>query len=198
MDKNANETLSPENTAIVVIEFQKTWTRKGNFLNLLVRKPLKKNNIVQKTRAFLNFSRNKGYTVIHAPLILNKSNRSEYKKMPFMPKLIGAFTKNTWKAEFEDGIYEKTDVIAQGRTGFDACQDSNLIQLLKENNIKNVLLGGFLTDQCVEATLKTLDKNHFNCLLIKDATAATFPFIQKSVERRNNSFYSQELKKIMS
>jgi len=198
MDKTRNTTFNPTNTAVVVIEFQKTWTQKGNFLNLLIRKPLRKNKIVQKTKAFLNTARDKDYTIIQAPLVLDKSNREEYKKMTFMPKVWGAFTKGTWKAEFEDGIYKKNDEIATGRTGFDACEGSNLVQLLWDNKVENVLLGGFLTDQCVEATMKTLEKNNFNCFLIKDATATVFPFIQKGVERRTKSFYSEELLNMMS
>ncbi|MBP2831535.1 cysteine hydrolase [Aquimarina sp. U1-2] len=179
------------NTAIVVIEFQKTWTQKGNFLNRLIRKPLRENNIVPRTIKFLDSARQKGYTVIHAPLVLDKSNKEEYKKMPFAPKLMGAFTANTWKAEFTEGIKKENDIVANGRTGFDATEGSDLFSLVK--GYDNLLVGGFITDQCVEATIKSLKSKGYNCVMITDATATSSKRKQKKIEERIFSLDSKQL-----
>ncbi|WKN44990.1 cysteine hydrolase [Tunicatimonas pelagia] len=188
--------LDSSNTAIIVIEFQKTWTQKGNFLNRLIRKPLRKNKIIPKTKSFLDSARQRGYTIIHTPLILDKNNKEEYRKMPFMPKLMGAFTANTWKAEFEEGIRKDTDIVAVGRTGFDACEGSNLQELVQ--GYQNLLVAGFLTDQCVEATMKTLKKNGHNCIMISNGTATNFKSVQRKVEKRNHSIKTDELLTVMN
>lgn len=185
--------LNSASTAIVAIEFQKTWTRKGNFLHRLIAKPLVKNKVVDRTLNFLRKARQKGYTVIHAPLVLDKANKEEYRKMPFMPKIWNAFTQGTWKAEFEDGIYQADDIIAQGRYGFNACKGSNLQQLLHDGGFTNALVLGFLTDQCVEATIKALKQDGFNCVVVTDCTAAITQGIQMRVEKRNLSASSIEL-----
>ena len=194
-DKQVNLHFDNSNTAIVVIEFQKTWTQKGNFLNRLIRKPLRENEIISKTKTFLDSARQKGYTIIHAPLILDKNNRAEYKKMPFMPKLMNAFTANTWKSEFEQGIKKDSDLVATGRTGFDACKGSNLQELV--SGYDNILVAGFLTDQCVEATMKTLKSESYNCIMISDGTATTSKAKQRRVERRNTSMNTSELLIVM-
>ena len=190
---NRKINLNPQNTVILAIEFQKTWTRKGSLLHKLIAKPLRKYGVVKKTVSFLTDSRKKGYTVIHAPLVLNKNDKAEYQKMPFMPKLMGAFTKGTWKADFEEDIFVEGDRVAVGRCGFDACQGSNLQQLIREGEFQNVLVAGFLTDQCVEATMKTLQKDGLTCIMVKDCTATITSGIQKKVEKRSMAMSSQEL-----
>jgi nicotinamidase-related amidase len=185
--------LHPRTTVVLAIEIQQTWTRKGNFLHRLIRKPLKKNRVLENTSQFLAAARAKGYQVIQAPLVLDKQNREAYKKMPFMPKLMGAFTKGTWKAEFEPGIYQPEDLLVSGRCGFDACEGSDLQSLLKTGGYRQVLVCGFLTDQCVEATMKTLQQNGFGCVLVADCTATVSKAIQRRTERRNVTARSQQL-----
>ncbi|MGD1843652.1 MAG: isochorismatase family protein [Thermonemataceae bacterium] len=192
----SNLRLSNANTAIIVIEFQKTWTQKGNFLNRLIRKPLKKRQVISVTKRFLHLARQKDYTIIHTPLILDKSQKEQYKKMPLMPKLMGAFTANTWKAEFEEDIKEDSDLVAVGRTGFDACEGSNLQELVK--GYEYLLIAGFLTDQCVEATLQTLQAKGYTCIMISDSTATISNGIQQKIEKRNPSMQTNELLAIMN
>ena len=53
--------------------------------------------------------------------------------------------------------------------------------LLKEGNIKNVVIGGFLTNFCVESTARTAYDRGYGVTIIKDATAAN------SEEEQNHS-----------
>ena len=86
--------LTPDNTAIVVIEFQKTWTEKG-FFYWLIKNKLNSRKVLENTQQFLDKAREKGFPIIQAPLILDKSNKEEYAKMPFIPKFFNRFTANT-------------------------------------------------------------------------------------------------------
>ena len=129
--------MNKENTAILLIEFQKTWTEKGIFYRLIKKEYLSR-NVLANTKELISAARAKGIKVIQAPLILDKADKERYKKTPFPARLLNRFTKGTWKAEFTDGICNTTDIIIQGRYGFDACKGSDLEQRLKENNIKNI------------------------------------------------------------
>ena len=128
-----SQNIKKDNTAILLIEFQKTWTEKGIFRKI-IKKEYEQRNVLNNTKNLISEARKEGITVIQAPLILDKTDEN-YKKTPFPARLLKRFTKGTWKAEFTDGIYEKSDILVKGRCGFDACEGSNLEQLLEQNNI---------------------------------------------------------------
>ncbi|NOY36308.1 MAG: cysteine hydrolase [Chlorobi bacterium] len=171
-----------DNTAILLIEFQKTWTEKGIF-HKIIRKEYTSGNVLSNTKEVLSVARNQGLKIIQAPLILDKTDKERYKKTPLPARLLKRFTKGTWKADFTDGIYENTDIVVQGRFGFDACKGSNLEQLLKENGIKNVYVCGFTTDHCVKETINSLTDKGFKCILVSDCTATRNHKLQEKIEK---------------
>jgi len=171
-----------DNTAILLIEFQKTWTEKGIF-HKIIRKEYTSKNVLGNTKEVVAAARKQGVKVMQAPLILDKTDKERYKKTPFPARLLKCFTKGTWKAEFTDGVHEATDIVVQGRYGFDACKGSNLEQLLKENEINNIYVCGFTTDHCVKETMNSLIDKGFHCILVSDCTATKNNKLQKEIEK---------------
>ena len=51
-------------------------------------------------------------------------------------------------------------------------RSTNLDSVLRSLNIKNIALGGFLTNVCVESTMRTGYENGYNVITLKDCTAA--------------------------
>jgi len=190
--KNIN-TYTPENTAIVVIEFQKTWTERG-FFHRLVKKQLEQNKVVDNAVQFLDKARADGFTIIQAPLILDKSADS-YKQIPFIPRLFKGFTKDTWKAEYTKGIYKKTDVEIRGRCGFDACEGSDLEQIISKLDVQNLFFIGFTTEHCVEMTMDTLFQKDYHCVLVSDCVATKTKRLQQKVEARQTTINSNNFLK---
>ncbi|VAW17572.1 hypothetical protein MNBD_BACTEROID01-709 [hydrothermal vent metagenome] len=181
-----------EGTAILLIEFQKTWTEKGIFYKLIKKEYLSR-NVLGNTVGLITAAREKGIKIIQAPLILDKEDRERYKETPFPARLLKRFTKGTWKAEFTDGVYNTTDIVVKGRCGFDACEGSDLEQILKESGIKNVYVCGFTTDHCVKATMNSLIDKGFNCILVSDCTAAKNNKLQKKIEKEFKIISSKQL-----
>ncbi|NOX84978.1 MAG: cysteine hydrolase family protein [Chlorobi bacterium] len=184
--------MKPEKTAILLIEFQKTWTEKGIFYKM-IRKELTKRNVLINTKEVVSAGRKQGVKVIQAPLILDKTDKERYKKTPFPARLLKRFTKGTWKAEFTDGIYESSDLVVKGRYGFDACEGSDLEQLLKENGIENVFVCGFTTDHCVKETMNSLTDKGFHCVLVSGCTATRNFKLQKKIENEFETISSEKL-----
>ena len=177
--------------AIVSIEFQKSWTDKG-FFNRLIKKELKRKNVINNTIDLLNFARENKIKVIQAPLIIDKKDKN-YKKTPLPARLFGQLTKGTWKAEFTEGVYNQSDIVAVGRYGFDATKGSNLEQLLQENNIKTVYVCGFTTDHCVKETMDTLIEKGYKCMLVSDCTATRNKKLQNKIEQNFEVVLSKDL-----
>merc|ERR1712146_357421 len=65
------------------------------------------------------------------------------------------------------------DVVVQGKKGLDAFPGTDLEAQLKTNGIETVVLGGFLTNCCVESTMGTAYEKGFNVITLTDATATT-------------------------
>jgi len=180
------------NAAILVIEFQKTWTDKGLF-HRIIKKAYTSGKILPNTKAVLRTARKRALPVIQAPLILDKADPKRYRKTPFPARLLKRFTQGTWKAEFTDGIYENSDIVVQGRCGFDACEGSNLERLLQENGLHTVYVCGFTTDHCVRETMYSLRNKGFHCVLVSDCTATRSPRLQKRIEKEFETISSTQL-----
>ena len=124
-------------TAILVVEFQKTWTQRS-FFHKLIKKEYESRKVYQNTIKLLEAARKNGLTIIQSHFILDKNDKEKYKKIPLLPKLFGQFTANTWRAEYTDGIFDKSDFEVKGRTAFDNTIGSNLQDILKKNKIGKI------------------------------------------------------------
>jgi len=186
-----SQDIQEENTAILLIEFQKTWTEKGIF-SKIIKKEYEQRNVLNNTKNLISETRKERITVIQAPLILDKSDKN-YKKTPFPARLLKRFTKGTWKAEFTDGIYDSTDLVIKGRYGFDATDGSNLEEILRKNNIKSVFVCGFTTDHCVKETMNSLINKGFDCVMVSDCTATKNNKLQKKIEEEFTVITSKQL-----
>ena len=179
-------------SAILVVEFQKTWSERS-FFHSLIRKEYESKNVYQNTRQLLDAARKKGMKVIQSPFILDKNDIEKYKQIPLPPKLFGQFTANTWRTEYTDGIFDPTDIEVKGRTAFDNTVGSNLIEILKQNGIRKVYFAGFTTDHCVAQTMETLISNGYECELISDCSAARNRKLQEKIENKYLCTTSQQL-----
>merc|ERR1719191_719789 len=68
---------------------------------------------------------------------------------------------------------QEGDLIVKGKKGLDAFPGSDLEQLLRTNGIETVVLAGFLTNCCVESTMRTAYEKGFNTITLTDACATT-------------------------
>ena len=94
-----------------------------------------------------------------------------------------AFREGTWGAEIIDEMKPKEgDKLVDGKSTLCGFNNTNLEKILKETNIKNVVIGGFLTNFCVESTARTAYDKGYGVTVIKDATAANSSDEQNYVE----------------
>merc|ERR1712196_154484 len=63
------------------------------------------------------------------------------------------------------------DVVIKGKKGLDAFPGTDLEQQLVAHKIETVVLGGFLTNCCVESTMRTAYEKGFNVITLTDGTA---------------------------
>lgn len=178
--ETASPDFSPENTAIVVVEFQKQWTEPGLY-NRMIRKQYEPRNVFDETVRFLDAGRQTGYPVVQAPLIIDPKN----KKGIFAWITFGQiFAKGKTGSEFTEGIVTKTDHIVSGRYGFDGFLGSDLDATLKDIGAKNLLFCGFTTEHCVDMTMNAAEKRGYTVWLIPECTATKNARLQAKTEKK--------------
>lgn len=187
-----SQNIQKKNTAILVVEFQKTWSEK-TFFYKLIKKEYKRKSVYENTVKLLDTARENRIKVVQAPLILNKSNKEKYKQTPLPARLFKQFTVGTYKAEYTDGIFKKEDIEVTGRCGFDACQGSNLQEMLKTHKVKTIYIAGFTTEHCVAETYDILEKEGYECIIITDCTATRSKRLQKKGEKGRKLITSKQL-----
>ena len=184
--------MSNNEIAILVVEFQKTWTQ-DSFFHFLIKKEYTSRNIYENSITLLNHAREHQVNVIQSPFIIDKNDKETYRKIPLLPKLLGQFKANTWRADYTDGVFKKSDYEVKGRTAFDNTVDSNLIEILQELKTRTVYIMGFTTDHCVAETIDSLVKFGYEVVLIKDASATFKNKVQLKMEDKYDSITVDEL-----
>jgi len=172
--------INKSKSAILLIEFQNQWTQKGLY-NRLIKKQLNTRNVLENTRSLVNNARKQGIKIIHAPLVIDSKDKKGWLAHLTFGKV---FTQGTWKSEISDGLFEKGDLLVKGRYAFDAFIGSNLETILKENNLENIFICGFTTDQCIAKTMNTMISKKFNAYLVSNCTATLNDFLQKRTEKK--------------
>lgn len=110
--------------------------------------------VLENSSKLADFARETGCTVIHVPINFEKGHR-EIAETPY-GILAGvkegeAFTNGEWGSCFADAmIPQPGDLVAKGKSGLCGFESTNLDFLLRHQGTKNVVLGGFLTNCCVE------------------------------------------------
>jgi len=84
----------------------------------------------------------------------------------------------------------KGDLIVKGKSGLCGFQSTNLDFLLRHHDIKNVILGGFLTNCCVESTMRTAYEHGYSVYTLQDCVAATSMEAQEATLEHNFGMFS--------
>ena len=167
----------PKSTAVVLIEFQNDFTSDGGALHGAVEEVMESSHMLENTKKLVEEARAAGVPIIHAPI----SFADGYYEITDHPYgiLAGvvdnkAFVKDTWGAEIvEDLAPQADDIVIEGKRGLDTFASTNLDFILRSKGIKTVALGGFLTNCCVESTMRSAYEKGFDVVTLTDCVAAT-------------------------
>lgn len=169
--------LDPATTAIVLIEYQNEFTSDGGALHGAVQEVMEKTNMLANTAEVVAAARAAGATIMHAPITF-AAGYNELSSHPYgiLKGVVdgSAFVKDTWGASIVDELApEPGDIVIEGKRGLDTFASTNLDFILRSKGIKTIALGGFLTNCCVESTMRTGYENGYQVITLTDCTAAT-------------------------
>ena len=171
--------IDPSTTSLVLIEYQNDFTSEGGALHGAVEAVMNETDMLAKTVQVADAARAAGVTVMHAPITF-KPGYSEISDHPYgiLKGVVdgNAFVKGEWGAEIVDDLApQEGDIVVEGKRGLDTFASTNLDFMLRSKGIKTIVLGGFLTNCCVESTMRSGYENGYEVYTLTDCTAATSP-----------------------
>jgi nicotinamidase-related amidase len=172
-------TIDPTTTALVLIEYQNEFTSKGGVLHEAVAKVMAETDMLANTRQVVETARRKGAAILHTPITFAEGY-GEITRHPYgiLKGVVDgkAFVKGSWGAAIIDALKpESGDIVIEGKRGLDAFASTNIDFILRSKGIKTVAIGGFLTNCCVESTMRTAYEHGFDVVTLVDCMAATSP-----------------------
>lgn len=187
--------LDPKKTAVVMIEFQNDFTTDGGSLHGAVKEVMESSNMLENAQETVTKARELGATIIHAPITFAEG----YPELGEHPYGIlkgvvdtNSFRKGTWGAEFVEEMQpQEGDLVVEGKRGLCAFASTNLDFILRGRGIENVALGGFLTNCCVESSMRTAYERGFNVFTLTDCVAATSEEEQRVAIEKDYPMFSR-------
>merc|ERR1711977_282112 len=154
-DAKGGADIVPKKTALVAIEFQNEFTAAGGKLHDAVKGVMQETGMLAKAAKAAADVRAAGGVVIHVPIMFKADASDNPNKGVGI--LAGCakdslFTEKTWNTEFCAEMAPKEgDLVVKGKKG----------------------LGGFLTNCCVESTMRTACEKGYNTVTLTDGCATT-------------------------
>jgi nicotinamidase-related amidase len=171
--------IDPKRTAVVLIEFQNDFTSEGGALHGAVQGVMEETGMLDNARGLVEAARAAGATIVHAPITF-AAGYGELSQHPYgiLKGVVDstAFVKGEWGAEIVDSMApQEGDVVVEGKRGLDTFATTNLDFILRARGIETIALGGFLTNCCVESTMRTGYEKGYEVITLSDCVAATSP-----------------------
>lgn len=189
--------MDPKHTAVVLIEYQNDFTSEGGTLHDAVKQVMEQTNMLANTIETVEKARASGATIIHAPITFT----ADYHELTSQPYGIlkgvvdsQSFRKGTWGAEIVDVLKpQPEDIVVEGKRGLCGFASTNLDFILRSRGITTIALGGFLTNCCVESTMRTGYEKGYNVVTLKDCTATLSEEEQRLAVEKNYPMFSRPM-----
>ncbi|WP_424934344.1 cysteine hydrolase family protein [Amaricoccus macauensis] len=170
-------TLDPASTALLVIDIQNTYLetpedpdeaqRWQPFLDRM------NTTVIPNTADLIAWARETGIEVMFARIACQKTDgrdRSLSQKKPGFNYLL--LPKDREDSQIVPELAPQRDEIVVMKTTDSALTGTNLRLMLSNMGIRDVVVAGIFTDQCVSSTVRSLCDESFGVLVVEDCCAA--------------------------
>ena len=189
--------MDPKKTAVVLIEYQNDFTSPGGTLHDAVKGVMASTNMLANTVETVKQARDLGATIVFVPISFTDDHR-ELDPNPYgiLKGVVDSksFRKETRGAEIVDQLKPQSkDIVVEGKRGLCGFASTNLDFILRARGIENIALGGFLTNCCVESTMRSGYEKGYQVVTLKDCTATLSEDEQRLSVEKNYPMFSRPL-----
>ncbi|GBF88882.1 isochorismatase [Raphidocelis subcapitata] len=169
--------LDAATTAVVCIEFQNEFTTEGGKLHDAVKAVMASTGMLANAAATVDAARKKGALILHCPIVFTddyRELRADAYGILANVKDGGAFKKTEWGGEIcKEMTPHEGDSVVEGKRGLCGFASTNLDFILRQRGIKTIALCGFLTNCCVESSMRSGYEKGYRVITLTDCCAAT-------------------------
>lgn len=169
--------LDPKTTALLVIDVQNTYLEDKDTAEETARwRPFydrMRETVIPNNARMIAECRKRGVEVIFARIACHKDDgrdRSLSQKKPGFNYLL--LPKHRADSQFVPELEPQDDEIVVTKTTDSALTGTNLRMLLHNMGIRDVVVSGIFTDQCVSSTVRSLVDESFGVVVVEDCCAA--------------------------
>ncbi|TCP96150.1 MULTISPECIES: cysteine hydrolase [unclassified Sphingomonas] len=189
--------MIPEKTALLLIEYQNDFVSEGGAQHDAVKAVMADTDMLAHSRSVVEQARAQGVTVMHAPI----GFADGYPEMPSDPygilagiKKAQAFRKGSWGAAIADAMAPVDgDIVIEGKRGLDCFASTNIDFILRQRGITDLAIAGFLTNCCIESTMRSAYERGFRVVTLTDCTATLSPEEQEAAVTKNFPMFSKPM-----
>ncbi len=186
--------MDPKTTAVVLIEYQNDFTSAGGTLHEAVKPVMEASNMLTNTVEMVKQARALGASIIFAPITFT-DDYHELRPTPYgiLKGVVDSrsFRQGSWGAEIVDALKpEPGDIVIEGKRGLCGFASTNLDFILRSRGLTTLALGGFLTNCCVESTMRTGYEKGYDVITLTDCTATLSEDEQRMAVEKNFPMFS--------
>lgn len=189
--------MTPKTTALLLIEYQNDFVSEGGAQHTAVKDVMVQTNMLAHSRQVAEAARQRGVTVMHAPISFAEGY-PEVSPAPYgiLAGIVEAkaFRKGSWGAEIADDMAPAgDDIVIEGKRGLDCFASTNLDFILRHRGVTDLVIAGFLTNCCVESTMRSAYERGYRVVTLTDCTATLSPEEQQAAVSKNFPMFSRPL-----
>lgn len=176
-EEPADISLDPKTTAVLVVDIQEIYLQPKDTAEETARwQPFydrMRGTVIPNTARLIADARRRGVEVMYARIACNKldgRDRSLSQKKPGFNYLL--IPKDNPEGQIVAELAPQGDEIVVIKTTDRALTGSNLRFLLHNMGIRDVIVAGIFTDQCISSSVRSLCDESFGVVVVEDCCAA--------------------------
>ncbi len=190
----ADIVMAPSETALLVIDIQNTYMAVDDDPVEAERwapfRERMRECVIPNTRRLIDDCRARGVEIVYARIACQKPDgrdRSLSQKKPGFNYLL--LPKDREDSQIVPELAPDPDDIVVTKTTDSALTGTNLRLLLHNMGIRNVVVAGIFTDQCVSSTVRSLADESFEVVVVEDCCAAATEELHRNELTSINMIY---------
>ncbi len=174
--------MSLDKTALLLIGFQNDYFAPDGILHKVIEESSRVTGVMNNTLNLLECAGDNFAMVVSTPIhfTADYSELDEPVGILKTIKEVGAFKEGTRGARTVDELERFSALITQvpGKRGLNAFSNTQLEQLLRANDIENLILAGTVTAICIDSTARHAADRGFGVSVLSDCTSGRTTFEQ--------------------
>ena len=168
------KTRDPETTALILIGYQNDYFSDDGILHGVIQEVERVNHVLDNTLSLIRGLSDSAALIISTPIIFTQ-DYSELQDPVGILKVVKdtkAFCANSKGSETIQAFNEFGDRIKEvpGKRGLNAFSNTQLDELLRQNDIKNIVFAGAVTSVCIDSSARAAYEKGFKVSVLSDCT----------------------------